>query len=948
MSRAQLTAAANLFFSRILPAATQKHFSDLTNAEVLLGSYRRNTAGPVLVFGQSITPEFILQVAPGAVAVQNDAPALGDGAVAADAARQPLIWMRYAADPKVDDQATIQDLMGDLDTYVARKFNLAGVDIEVPDSTAAPANSQQWAQTITANRSAIPDNLSTLTDVPAPFKPVAPTLSAFQVIMSHFFTYDENGAYYARWSGSGRQMPQGLTDVYRQKNVRELKLGRDQLYVYLLAPKSLFTTQNAEAHDYCEAVIRFEETGDPTNPYLPTLIQSVYKRVPDGTPVFHDFIFFEAEDGVGLNVPLAARVKMSPGLTNFLLTIPDRPEDRQDFYRHSSQVIDGTPPHVALQALMTGGAVTLPDGVTGVRSDDGDLMNFVAPIDKAADIANLPGVSHLDITSYEYQPSLQLVRNAIQLDAFRNKFAAGKQDGAGVLVGIIDSGIDGNHPAFKDAAGNSRILAYWDISDGAVGNPNSPAAHNPGNARYSNFRMGRERLGADCVNASDYGIGHGSHVSGIATGSEVTGPAPVPRGIASAANLIVVSTIGRPINDPVLALNYIFQKASDLHMPCVVNMSFGHHFHAHDGTDSVGASVAKLVKARGSYLPGRILVAAAGNERTKAIHARRNLVQNGSGILNLGVNFVTNPASPSNRDDLTVWIRALNPGTRPNLRIAIQDPTSGWTSAAVTPSSAPQAVNIPGVNLRVVFSAMTQHPFNGDFDITISFVPQTGAAGLARQQWRLLITNPGPPVEINVWDGRDGAFLNPVTADMDMKVGTPACAFDVISVAASCSRLTWPDIDTPANTRNFGQPQLNDLASFSSQGPIRTCSNRVLSFFGMQIDTTFPAIDIAAPGSATQSALASVVPTTPASNNRQFMVNNLSWMMQGTSMASPVITGLIACMLAEEPALTQQDARNRLRAAGRLPDGSATIFKPGAPDADDWGPGLVNAPALKP
>ena len=242
MSRAQLTTAANIFFSRILPAATQKHFSDLANAEVLLGAYRRNTAGPVQALGQSITPEFILQVAPGAVSVQNDAPALGDAAVAADAAKQPLIWMRYAADPKVDDQATIQDLMGDLDTYVARKFNIAGVDVEVPEAMAAPANSQQWAQTITANRAAVPDNLSTLTDVPAPFKPVAPTLSAFKIVMSHFFTYDENGAYYARWSGSARQMPQGLTDVYRQNNVREFKLGRDQAYVYMLAPKSLFTT----------------------------------------------------------------------------------------------------------------------------------------------------------------------------------------------------------------------------------------------------------------------------------------------------------------------------------------------------------------------------------------------------------------------------------------------------------------------------------------------------------------------------------------------------------------------------------------------------------------------------------------------------------------------------------------------------------------------------------
>ena len=136
---------------------------------------------------------------------------------------------------------------------------------------------------------------------------------------------------------------------------------------------------------------------------MPTLIQSVYKRVPDGTPTFHDFIFFEAEDGIGLNVPIAARVKMSTGLTNFLMSVPDRPEDRPDFYHHSPQVIEGTPPHVALQAIITGN-LTLPDGATGVRADDGDLMNIVAPIEKIVDIANLPAVSHLDITSYPYKP----------------------------------------------------------------------------------------------------------------------------------------------------------------------------------------------------------------------------------------------------------------------------------------------------------------------------------------------------------------------------------------------------------------------------------------------------------------------------------------------------------------------------------------------------------------
>src|SRR6266481_1080856 len=189
MSREKLNSSARHFLGRILPAATGKHFAALNNAEALLGAYRRYTGAAINAFGRQITPEFVLKVKAGAVPVQADSPALGADPVPADAPNHPLIWLRFAADAKVDDQATIQDLMGDLDTYAQKKFSLAGVEVNITDDTPTPANSAAWAQAIQANRSAIPNSFAALTDVPAPFKTVAPTLPAFRLILSHFFTY---------------------------------------------------------------------------------------------------------------------------------------------------------------------------------------------------------------------------------------------------------------------------------------------------------------------------------------------------------------------------------------------------------------------------------------------------------------------------------------------------------------------------------------------------------------------------------------------------------------------------------------------------------------------------------------------------------------------------------------------------------------------------------------
>ena len=50
----------------------------------------------------------------------------------------------------------------------------------------------------------------------------------------------------------------------------------------------------------------------------------------------------------------------------------------------------------------------------------------------------------------------------VSFPGLQAKIPAAKQDGTGVVVGVIDTGIDGGHPAFA-----GRIAAYWDQATAA-------------------------------------------------------------------------------------------------------------------------------------------------------------------------------------------------------------------------------------------------------------------------------------------------------------------------------------------------------------------------------------------------------------------------------------------------------------------------------------------------
>jgi len=180
-----------------------------------------------------------------------------------------------------------------------------------------------------------------------------------------------------------------------------------------------------------------------------------------------------------------------------------------------------------------------------------------------------------------------------------------KYNGKGVVLGVIDSGIELDHPDFQDSLGNTRILYVWD----------QRVAYDP-NRKPGNYTYGVEWDSTSINNNSSTHddnpaeFGHGSMVTGAAaSNANATGNF---KGVAPEVNIISVATdfsANNWLQTVAEAVDYIYSKADSLGMPCVINASIGTYLGSHDGEDIAARMIDQLIKAKN----GRALVAAAGN-----------------------------------------------------------------------------------------------------------------------------------------------------------------------------------------------------------------------------------------------------------------------------------------------------------------------------------------------
>jgi subtilisin family serine protease len=190
--------------------------------------------------------------------------------------------------------------------------------------------------------------------------------------------------------------------------------------------------------------------------------------------------------------------------------------------------------------------------------------------------------------------------------------------GKGVIVGIIDTGVDFSHPDLKDSTGKTRIKYIWDQSKPI--SFRTPQPYNYGQ-QWNAFEIDNGLCTHDDPSAY---FGHGTNAAGTAAGNGLA--VGKYKGIAPEADIIVVATFfsnNNWLSTVADAVHYIFSKADSLNQPCVINASVGSFGGANDGADLTS----KMIDAMLEQKRGRAFVCAAGNYGNLDMHLGYNITQ---------------------------------------------------------------------------------------------------------------------------------------------------------------------------------------------------------------------------------------------------------------------------------------------------------------------------------
>ena len=406
--------------------------------------------------------------------------------------------------------------------------------------------------------------------------------------------------------------------------------------------------------------------------------------------------------------------------------------------------------------------------------------------------------------------------------------------GEGVLVGVVDSGIDYFHPDFRNEDGSSRILRLWDQS--IPGNP--PEGYLTG-TEYAKEEIDKalalgETEGRRFIPSRDFS-GHGTAVLGIAAGNGRASDG-VNRGIAYKSDLLVVkmgnareSSFPRT-TELIEGIDYLIRQAVKMGRPIAVNISFGNNYGSHQGDSLLETYISNVANVGRS-----VICVGTGNNGNDRIHTAGKLRQGQTDMVEMSIGTYETTLN------LQLWKAYAD-----EIEISIETP-SGERLPELSEKIGTQRYRAGETDLLIYYGK--PGPFQVTQEIYFDFIPV--GTYLTSGIWKLYLR--GRRIKegnYNLWlpGGRVlnsmTGFYRPTAAET---LTIPSTAAKVVTVGAYDSRV-------------------NAFADFSGRG------GKQLTYF--KPDLVAPGVDVTAPA--------------PGGGYSG---------MTGTSFAVPFVTGAAALMM---------------------------------------------------
>lgn len=562
----------------------------------------------------------------------------------------------------------------------------------------------------------------------------------------------------------------------------------------------------------------------------------------------------------------------------------------------------------------------LRDNGYNIKGISDKLAVAFVTLDEMTRLSYEPDVTYIDADMFA-KPDNAIARVQSGIDLLQQGVLNNtKYTGKGVIIGIIDSGIDFKHLDFRMPGADStksRILYLWDqllsTNTGEIVEPSSRTG-----VLYSNSDINQDLTATPAGKIRSFDTnGHGTHVAGTAAGNGEANVSKMHKGMAPEADIVIVKAGNGSfsITNIINGLKFIDSIGRVLNKPVVINMSLGGLSYAQDGYAPHELVVDQITNAS----TGRVVAIAAGNNGGQKLHQKFTIPANSSIDVPLNVQSYNSDYSSGQSFFINFY--------------ASQQTTIAGEMVAPDGSSVINSTPGPQQSLNIQNGAYSMIVYNNTYQSNnvlsrlqmVINKNNSNAVSALNGNWIFRVyNNSATPQTIHGWVvGQANTFSTAelVNGDNDYVVGSPGTASNAITVANYVGRNRWlNEVSDPLGTWSSSAYSEGRISLSSSVGPRR---DEVLK------------PDVAAVGTNVISARSRSLAYGTGSNSQT--IDYYYRAIAGTSMASPVVAGAAALLLQAKPTASFSEIKNAITSQADKDEYTTNTTN------TTWGYGKLNA-----